>query len=137
MVVPQGPNYALAKRLQHWRAIIARSKGHVVSSNVAPATATVSVVNNRQFAWAYGGMSNFKPMEVFQQETSNAVMAGLLIYDIRNETSYANPAVKLRNPLELFSQVKINLKKYLAKFNNFIEIKNLGRFPWRIMEKWI
>ena len=30
----QGPNYALAKRIQHWRAILARSGGCVVSSNV-------------------------------------------------------------------------------------------------------
>ena len=24
IVLPQGPNYALAKRLQHWRAMLAR-----------------------------------------------------------------------------------------------------------------
>lgn len=105
LIVPQGPNYALAKRLQHWRAIVARSKGCRVSSNVAPATATASVVHNRQFAWAYDGMSYFKPMEIFQQETSNAVMCALLIYDLNSDQSYANPAVQLRNPLELFSQV--------------------------------
>ena len=60
----QGPNYALAKRLQHWLAIIARASGHTVSSNVAPSTATLSVVHNAQFAAAYGGFHHFKPMEV-------------------------------------------------------------------------
>lgn len=48
IVVAQGPNYALAKRLQHWRAMLARSRGHTVSSNIAPSTRTVSVVHNKQ-----------------------------------------------------------------------------------------
>ena len=42
-VVAQGPNYALAKRMQHWRAMVAREGGCVVSSNVAPSTKTASV----------------------------------------------------------------------------------------------
>ena len=41
--------------LQHWRAILSRSKGSLVSSNVAPATATASVVSNKSFALAYKG----------------------------------------------------------------------------------
>ncbi len=45
--VAQGPNYALAKRLQHWRAVVEYSAGRVVSSNIAPSTATLSVVSNR------------------------------------------------------------------------------------------
>eukprot|EP00005_Dracoamoeba_jomungandri_P005462 CAMPEP_0174260338 /NCGR_PEP_ID=MMETSP0439-20130205/9637_1 /TAXON_ID=0 /ORGANISM="Stereomyxa ramosa, Strain Chinc5" /LENGTH=529 /DNA_ID=CAMNT_0015344559 /DNA_START=19 /DNA_END=1608 /DNA_ORIENTATION=+ len=100
--VAQGPNYALAKRLQHWRAILARESGCVVSSNVAPSTSTASVVHNRQFAWAYDGMPYFVPMEIFSQETSNAVMTALLINDLRNADSPAHPEVPLRNPLELF-----------------------------------
>jgi hypothetical protein len=80
--VAQGPNYALAKRLQHWRAMIEYQAGHTVSSNVAPSTATLSVVSNRSFGWAYGGMPYFKPYEIFQQETTNAVMAALLISDV-------------------------------------------------------
>ena len=36
--VAQGPNYALAKRMQHWRAVIARNQGSIVSSNIAPST---------------------------------------------------------------------------------------------------
>eukprot|EP01047_Picozoa_sp_COSAG01_P004732 COSAG01_NODE_157_length_23722_cov_85.712568_16_plen_127_part_00 len=47
-VVPQqGPNYILAKRLQHWRAILTAAEGSNVSSSVAPATATASVLSNK------------------------------------------------------------------------------------------
>jgi len=100
--VVQGPNYALAKRMQHWRAIIARASGSAVSSHIAPSTTTVSVIHNRSIKWAYDGMPYFPPMEIFDQETSNAVMAALLIHDIRNPQAVANPSVKLDNPYELF-----------------------------------
>lgn len=100
--VAQGPNYALAKRMQHWRAIVARSKGCIVSSNIAPATSTVSVVHNRTFAWAYEGMPYFKPYEIFAPKTSNAVMSALLFYDLNNPKSAGNPKTKLGNPNQLF-----------------------------------
>jgi len=100
--VAQGPNYALAKRLQHWRAIVARSKGSIVSSNIAPATSTVSVVQNRTFAWAYEGMPYFKPYEIFEPETSNAVMSAILLSDLNDSENASNPKVKLNNPNELF-----------------------------------
>ena len=99
--VAQGPNYILAKRMQHWRAIIARSKGCIVSSNVAPSTSTVSVVSNRTFAWAYEGMPYFKPYEILAPETSNAVMSAILFYDLNDATSSANPNTKLINPNQL------------------------------------
>lgn len=107
--VAQGPNYALAKRIQHWRCIVAydnkRNKGYV-SSHIAPSTATLSVVSNKTFGWAYGGMPYFRPYEIFQQETTNAVMAALLIYDVTRPTSGANPKNKtkysVKTPLELF-----------------------------------
>lgn len=104
LVVAQGPNYALAKRMQHWRCIVAKEQGCIVSSNVAPSTATASVVHNKQFAWAYDGMPYFTPLEIFQQETSNAVMGALLIHDIRNANSVSQPSQKRDNPLELFSE---------------------------------
>lgn len=106
--VAQGPNYALAKRMQHWRAIIARSKGSIVSSNIAPATSTASVVHNRTFAWAYEGMPYFKPYEIFAPETSNAVMSALLIFDINDPSSSGNPKTKLNNPNQLFQWGSFN-----------------------------
>lgn len=101
--VAQGPNYILAKRLQHWRAVIARSKGCIVSSNIAPATSTVSVTQNRTFAWAYEGMPYFKPYEIFAPATSNAVMSAILFSDLNNPKSSGNPKTPLNNPNQLFS----------------------------------
>ena len=107
IVVAQGPNYGLAKRIQHWRAVIQHNKGHIVSSNVAPSTATKSVVHNAQFAAAYGGMHHFKPMEVMYQETSLAVMGSLLLNDLINKECISNPnsnaAKNMVNPYQLFS----------------------------------
>eukprot|EP00934_Nitzschia_sp_Nitz4_P003826 Nitzschia sp. Nitz4//scaffold3_size479765//106428//108874//NITZ4_000043-RA/size479765-processed-gene-0.61-mRNA-1//1//CDS//3329550587//3816//frame0 len=106
--VAQGPNYILAKRLQHWRAVVARSKGCIVSSNIAPATSTVSVTQNRTFAWAYEGMPYFRPYEIFAPETSNAVMSAILFSDLNNEKSSGNPKTKLSNPNQLFSYGSFN-----------------------------
>jgi hypothetical protein len=106
--VAQGPNYILAKRMQHWRAVIARSKGCIVSSNIAPATSTVSVTQNRTFAWAYEGMPYFKPYEIFAPETSNAVMSAILFADLNDPKSSGNPKNKLENPNQLFSYGSFN-----------------------------
>jgi len=101
--VTQGPNYALAKRIQHWRAMVSWNSGCVVSTNIAPSTKTKSVLSNNMIKIAYEGMAYFKPMEIFFQETSNAVMGALLIHDICNPKSSANPKNKLDNPIRLFS----------------------------------
>ena len=104
VVNDQGPNYILAKRLQHWRAIVSKESGCLVSTNIAPATATVSVVSNKLFALAYKGQHHFQPLEVSQQETSNAVMGMLLVNDLRNPLSVASPTRKLKNPMDLFCE---------------------------------
>jgi len=102
-IVPdQGPNYILSKRLQHWRAMVARAEGHAASSNVSPSTATSSVTSNASFAAAYGGMHIFRPMEVAYQELSLSLMGALLIHDLRNPKSAANPSTQLPHPLCLF-----------------------------------
>lgn len=106
--VAQGPNYILAKRMQHWRAIIARSKGCIVSSNIAPATSTQSVVQNRTFAWAYEGMPYFTPYEISTPATSNAVMSAILVSDLNNPKSVSNPKTMLANPNQLFSYGSFN-----------------------------
>jgi hypothetical protein len=82
LVPQQGPNYALAKRLQRWRATTARHEGTMVSLNVAPATRTRSVVKNKALAAAYAGAHRFG-VEVFDPATSNTLMAALLVYDLR------------------------------------------------------
>jgi hypothetical protein len=81
LVPQQGPNYALAKRLQRWRATVARHDGCLVSMNVAPPTRTYSVVKNRALAAAYAGAHRFG-VEVFEPATSNTLMAALLVHDL-------------------------------------------------------
>jgi hypothetical protein len=82
MIPQQGPNYALAKRLQRWRATVAREAGSTVSMNVAPPTRTRSVVKNRALAAAYAGAHRFG-VEVFEAATSNVLMAALLVHDLQ------------------------------------------------------
>ncbi len=103
LVPAQGPNYLLAKRLQRWRAIAARADGVRVSLNVAPSTRTRSVMKNRALAAAYGGADRFG-LEIFAPETSNAIMAALLVHDLRNPAAAGNPATPLKHPLDLFIQ---------------------------------
>jgi hypothetical protein len=93
LVPQQGPNYALAKRLQRWRAAVARDEGVRVSLNVAPPTRTKSVVKNKLLATAYAGARRFG-VEVFEPSTSNVLMAALLVHDLRT-----NPAPK-QHPFE-------------------------------------
>jgi hypothetical protein len=103
LVPQQGPNYALAKRLQRWRALTARAAGTTVSLNLAPPTRTQSVVKNRLLAAAYAGAGRFG-IEVFEPATSTALMAALLVHDLRNPAAAANPATALSNPMDLFVQ---------------------------------
>ncbi len=83
LVVQQGPNYALAKRLQRWRAAVARQAGATVSLNVAPPTRTRSVLKNRALAAAYAGAHRFGA-EVFEPATTRVLMAALLVHDLHN-----------------------------------------------------
>lgn len=99
----QGANYALAKALQRWRAVVARNEGVVTSANVAPATRTDSVTKNRLLAAAYKGAGAFG-VEVFEPETSRAVMAALLVHDLRNPDAAGHPTVELGHPYELFAE---------------------------------
>lgn len=103
LVSQQGPNYALAKRLQRWRALVARDAGATVSLNLAPATRTQSVVKNRALAAAYAGAGRFG-VEVFDPATSTTLMAALLVHDLRNPAAAANPATPLGNPMDLFAR---------------------------------
>ena len=79
----QGPNYALAKRLQRWRATLARDGGATVSMNVAPPTRTRSVTKNRVLAAAYAGAHRFG-VEVFEPATTKTLMAALLVHDLNS-----------------------------------------------------
>ncbi|MFI7547105.1 hypothetical protein [Actinoplanes sp. NPDC049599] len=82
LVPQQGPNYALAKRIQRWRASVARHDGTTVSLTVAPPTRTRSVTSNRLLAAAYAGAHLFG-VEIFEPATSNRLMAALLVHQLR------------------------------------------------------
>jgi hypothetical protein len=82
LVPQQGPNYALAKRIQRWRASVARQDGTTVSFAVAPPTRTRSVTSNRLLAAAYAGAHVFGA-EIFEPATSNRLMAVLLVHQLR------------------------------------------------------
>ena len=90
LVAQQGPNYALAKRLQRWRAALARDGGATVSLNVAPPTRTKSVVQNRVLAAAYAGAHRFG-VEVFEPATTTVLMAALLVHDLHTGGGPAHP----------------------------------------------
>ena len=101
LVPQQGPNYALAKRMQRWRATVAREQGVTASLNIAPPTRTASVLKNRAFSLAYAGMGRFG-LEVFDPPASNALMAAMLVHDLRNPSSSAHPGTRLEHPLDHF-----------------------------------
>jgi hypothetical protein len=100
-IVEQGQNYALAKRLQRWRMVVSRAEGTLTSVHVAPPTRTQSVHKNpvmqqRQRLTAKLGM------EAFDADTSQALGAAMLVHDLRNPASPANPQVSLAHPHEAF-----------------------------------
>jgi len=97
LVPQQGPSYALAKRLQRWRATQSRRDGVWTSLNIAPATRTRSVVKNRALAAAYAGAHRFG-VEVFEPSTSNTLMAALLVHDLRSPASLARPDADIAHP---------------------------------------
>lgn len=96
LVPQQGPNYAIAKRLQRWRGVAAEGSGQTVSFNVAPATLTRSVTKNPVLGAAYGGAHHFG-VEVFRPETVRPLMAALLVRDLVREHPVRS------HPEELFS----------------------------------
>lgn len=103
----QGPNYALAKALQLWRALLAWEAGRVqrsaglaattVSINMAPPCRTESVVHSKTAAVGIEGMSAFDPLLAFESCTVSGVMAFLLLEDL----VHASTRAPLNNPLEI------------------------------------
>ncbi|WP_052336935.1 hypothetical protein [Nocardioides alkalitolerans] len=80
LVDVQGPNYALAKRIQRWRATTAHQTGHRVSTTVAPASWTRSVTKNPVLAAAYAGAGRFG-VEIFEPATVAPLLAAKLVAD--------------------------------------------------------
>ena len=102
IIAQQGPNYAVAKRLQRWRAVASEADGRRVSFNVAPATFTRSVTKNTALKAAYAGAHHFG-VEVFAAETSRALMAALLVHDVMRDDLAPGAAPQRAHAEELFS----------------------------------
>lgn len=97
----QGPNYALAKRLQQWRATVARAEGRHAVMNIAPSTTTRSVVSNPALEAGFAGADLFN-VEVFAPETTNALMAALWVHELRYDKAASRAGNPLDHPGELF-----------------------------------
>ena len=96
----QGPNYALAKTLQNWRAVAARADGRVVSANMAPPARTASMTKtNPNVARWLDGVANFAPNATFFPQDVSKVMAALLLYDLWHPEAVAKPTTALDHPL--------------------------------------
>ncbi len=78
-----------------------------MSINIAPMTRTQSVIKSRALKAGYSGAARFG-IEVFEPATSTALMAGLLVHDLRNPQSKAQPTTALLNPLDLISSNAIH-----------------------------
>ena len=94
LVGQQGPNYALAKRLQRWSTIDRWAGGRAGSFNVAPPTWTTSVTKNRILAAGYYG-AHFAGLEVFPPETMQAVMTALLVHDLHHPETASHPELAI------------------------------------------
>ncbi len=94
LVGQQGPNYALAKRLQRWSTIDRWANGRAGSFNVAPPTWTTSVTKNRILAAGYHG-AHFAGLEVFPPDTMQAVMSALLVHDLHQEQDVGHPELAI------------------------------------------
>ena len=88
-MVLQGPNYALAKTSQNWRAAAAegerrRSGGTSarVSANVAPASRTESMRHVKTVAVGLEGQKHFPPLVPFDADVASALMTALLLTDV-------------------------------------------------------
>lgn len=97
LVPQQGPNYAIAKNVQRWRAMSSHDRGVITSANVAPPTRTRSVTKNRILAAAYSGAGAFG-VEIFEPATARSLCAALLAHDLRSGSS------STRHPYSLFAE---------------------------------
>jgi hypothetical protein len=107
LVPIQGPNYAMAKSLQRWRAVVSHHDGILTSANVAPASNTTSVTKNKMLAAVYRGAPAFG-IEIFDPAATRVLMTALLVHDIRNPKAASNPDTTLDHPFDLFVQGAIH-----------------------------
>lgn len=108
----QGPNYALTKTAQQWRAMVSYfsipdGNKHIVSANHGPPTRSESMVGHKTIAIALEGMQNFEPNVAFDVSCSKTLLTALMLYDINFDESTANPMSPektVQHPMCLFNE---------------------------------
>ena len=60
--------------------------------------------NAKAIATSMDGMGHFKPLVTFEQETVAAVMANLLVHDLRNTEAAAHPATAAEHASDFMQQ---------------------------------
>jgi hypothetical protein len=99
----QGPNYAVAKYLQRFRALVHRNlEGGVVSVTNGPPARTDSVMHSKTMAIVMDSMSLFPPNVGHEPETVQSLMANIMVRDLCSSEAYSQPAVQLVHPMDLF-----------------------------------
>ena len=81
-VILQGPNYALAKTLQNWRAVTCGADGAATSANMAPGSRTKSMRHVKAVAIALEGQKHFPPLRPFDADETRETMASLALRDL-------------------------------------------------------
>jgi len=102
LATQQGPNYAMAKLMQRWRAIIARDLGCTVSVTTGPGAKTESVMHAPTLALLMNSLHLFPPNHASDPETVQALLTLVMMRDLQSKKAYANPDLKLENPMDLF-----------------------------------
>lgn len=85
----QGPNYLAAKRINRWRAQVAR-KRHLVIANVLPMAETESVKQRKSYATAYKGAA-LVGIVPFAPDTAATLGAMLMVHDIKAPGGHIGP----------------------------------------------
>ena len=125
----QGPNYAFSKLVQRWRNLIHWWHGGTVSSNVAPASLTVSVMHNRLIRAGMLGCQFFGIVP-FEPETSNSLMTALALHDLNHNADLANSdqedprKTHGGHPLDLFQSNAVHGGTWRCAFktNSYTEV---------------
>lgn len=117
--VLQGPNYALAKTIQNWRAIVGRfdGEGGNVSVIMGPPTRTASVVSNSTLKVVLDGMGYVAPCEAFDAPTASSLLALLLIADLQDPASASKKNTTVDHPWSIFEDKAVHGGGWRAGFD--------------------
>lgn len=118
VAVFQGPNYALAKSLQHWRAFHQRcTRNALVSARMAPPMRTESVTHVAAAKAFVDGVEAFPPNVVLDPETAAPLLCIVLLRDLISDRSNASPHVPLSHPMQLMHESAFHGGNWRCAYN--------------------